>query len=74
MVSAPLVVPLVEQEVTDLVRHDADERFTKIEYGWIALVDNHADLLIRQILPSRLGRLCIVVAYEKAGEIGAAPL
>ena len=74
MVSTPGQVPFVVQEVTDLVRHDANERFAKVEHTWIALVDNHAYLLIRQILPSRLIIHCIIVADEKAREIGAAPL
>src|SRR5215475_9121867 len=74
MVSTPGDVPLVVQEVTDLVRHDANERFAIVEHRWIALVDNHEYLLIRQILPSRLSSRCIVVADEKAREIGAALL
>ena len=44
--------------------------FAKVEHGWIALVDDHAYLLIRQILPSRLSVHCIIVADEKAREIG----
>jgi hypothetical protein len=54
MVSTPGHVSFVVQEVTDLVHHHANERFAKIEYGWITLVNNHEHLLIRQILPSRL--------------------
>jgi hypothetical protein len=42
------------KKVTDLVHHHANERFAKIEHGWITLVNNHEHLLIRQILPSRL--------------------
>src|SRR5260370_25884950 len=74
MVSPRGQVPFVVQEVTDPVRHDANKRFAIVEHGWIALVDNHAYLLIRQILPSRLIIHCIIVADEKAREMGAAPL
>jgi hypothetical protein len=74
MVSAPGHVPFVVQEVTDLVRHGANERFAIVEHGWIALVDNHAYLLVRHILPCRLTRHCIIVADEKAREMGVAPL
>ena len=42
MVSTPGDVPFVVQEVTDLVRHDANERFAIVEHRGIALVDNHA--------------------------------
>ena len=66
MVSIPRHVPFVVQEVTDLVRHDADERFAQIEDRWIAVVDDHEDLLISQVLPGRLGIHGIVVADEKA--------
>jgi hypothetical protein len=52
MVSTPGMFPFVVQELTDLVRHDANERFAMVEHGGIALVDNHANLLIGQILPA----------------------
>src|SRR5512138_1010133 len=74
MVSTAGYVPFVVQEVADFVCHDANERFAKGEHRWIALVDDHAYLLIRQILPSRLTFHCIVVADEKAREVGAALL
>jgi Iron-containing alcohol dehydrogenase len=74
MVSTPGHVPFVVQEVTDLVRHDANERFAKVEHGRIALVDNHEYLLVRQILPSRLSIQRIIVANEKAREVGVAVL
>ena len=59
------------QEVADLVRHDADEGFAMVEHGWIALVDDHADLLVAQILARSLACHRIIVADEKAGEMGA---
>ncbi|SFI01209.1 hypothetical protein SAMN04487925_1011534 [Bradyrhizobium sp. cf659] len=74
MVSTPGHVSFVVQEVPDLVRHYTNERFAKIEHGWITLVNNHEYLLIRRILPSRLSIHCIIITDEKAGEIGAAPL
>ena len=74
MVSTPSYVPFMVQEVTDLVGHDTNERFASVEHGWVTLVDDHAYLLIRQIFPGRLIIHCIIVADEKAREIGAATL